>query len=221
MEAITAFSFDDMTLPDQGGEFDLALQNYFSFIRRFGLRDGCVARQVHGASIIEAAGLPRTRPIFPVVYGEADAIWTAEPDVWVGVYTADCLPLLLDAGERVMAVHAGWRGLAAGIISNAIEAAGGASRVKSVTLGPAAAGCCYEVGGEVLDAIDKAGIEPVSSGRNLDLPLTAERHLRALGVGTILRSDPFGCTICDRRFRSYRRDGDCSGRNLSVIALKN
>lgn len=219
MEAITSFSYDDMTLPDHGGAFDTALQNYFNFIRRFGLRDGCVARQTHGDRIVEAGNEPRTRPIFPVICGEADAIWTAKPDTWVGVFTADCLPLLFDAGDRVMAVHAGWRGFASGLIGKAVDFLG-VDRIRSVTLGPAAGRCCYEVGAEVLDAVRGAGFAPVTDGAKLDLPLTAESYLKSRGVACVLRSDPFGCTICNTAFRSYRRDGGKAGRSLAAIALK-
>jgi YfiH family protein len=218
-----AFAFDDMTPPEFGGDFDTALQNYFRFLRRLGLRDGRVARQVHGAEILAADGF-RNRPILPVVVGEGDAVWTSEPGVWVGVLTADCLPLLLDAGDRVMAVHAGWRGLAAGILERAVDFLG-AGAIRSATIGPAACGCCYEVGAEVIDAVMDAGIDPVITtppdlGRvRIDLPLTAEKRIRALGVTTVLRSDPFGCTICDTRFQSWRRSGPAAGRNLAAIAI--
>jgi polyphenol oxidase len=218
-----AFSFDDMTLPEFGGDFDTALQNYFHFLRRFGVRDGRVAKQVHGAEILAANGI-RNRPILPVVVGEGDAVWTSDPGVWVGVFTADCLPILIDAGDRVMAVHAGWRGLAAGIVRRAVDFLGPSS-IRSVTIGPAAGGCCYEVGGEVVEGITGAGIEPVLRDSpnpdrvRIDLPSTAEGLLRALGIAPVNRSEPFGCTICDVRFQSYRRSGAAAGRNLAAIAI--
>lgn len=211
------FSFDDMTPPAPGAtqsEFDAALQNYYSFIKKFGVRDGCVARQLHGAEIVQGKNINRTRPFFPLLSGEGDAIWTDEKNLWVGVFTADCLPALVDAGERVMAIHAGWRGLAAGILEKCVGFLG-ADKIQKVVLGPAACGCCYEVGPEVVAAIK----DPVMQGRNLDLPLTAERRFRALGVERIERSVPFGCTICDMRFPSYRRSKPNAGRSLAAIAI--
>ncbi len=210
------FQFEDMSLPESGADFDEALERYYRFAARTGLRDGFVARQVHGTAILEAGGRP-SRPLLPTILGEGDAVWTSWADRWVGVFTADCLPLLFDAGDRVMAVHAGWRGLAAGILGRAVDTLGAAS-IRSVTLGPAAKGCCYEVGPEVVAAIEGAGVEPVMQGRRLDLPETARRHLRTRGVASVAFSEPFGCTICDRRFRSYRREGESAGRNLAAIA---
>lgn len=203
-----------MSLPESGADFDTALMNYYSFIRKFGIRDGCVLRQVHGATIVEAKNINRTRPFFPLVSGDGDAIWTDEKNLWVGVYTADCLPVLVDAGDRVMAIHAGWRGLAADILGLCVKFLG-PENIQKVVLGPAACGCCYEVGDEVTGAIR----QPVMNGRNLDLPLTAEGQLRSLGVEAIERSEPFGCTICDTRFRSYRRERPAAGRSLAAIAL--
>lgn len=218
MHAQTFFAFENMRPPEFGGDYDTALENYYQLIRRTGLRDGCLARQVHGVTIVQATE-PSKLPILPLVLGEADAVWTDRPALWVGVLTADCLPVLLDAGERVMAVHAGWRGLAAGLLARAVDFLGGGSAVVSATLGPAARGCCYEVGDDVLAACAAGGIEPVLAGRNLDMPETGRRELERLGVRDIRLSEPFGCTICDPRFHSYRRTPENTGRNLAAIAL--
>ena len=212
------FAFENMRPPEFGGDPDTALENYYALARRTGVRDGFLPSQVHGAAFVEARGRPR-RPLLPAILGEADAIWTATPGVWVGVLTADCLPILLDAGERVMAVHAGWRGLAAGIVEAAVRFLGGAAALRRVTLGPAARGCCYEVGEEVVAAVGAGGVTPVMNGRNLDMVATGEGELRRLGVVEIRRSEPFGCTICDPRFHSYRRTPAHTGRNLAAIAL--
>lgn len=220
MAARVFFAFENMRPPEFGGEYDTALTHYFQLARRTGIRDGYLPRQVHGAAILAARPPDRgQRPLLPHILGEGDAVWIDRPGAWVGVLTADCLPLLLETESRVMAVHAGWRGIAAGILARAVEFLGGGARIRSATLGPAAAGCCYEVGGEVPDAFRAAGIEPVRRGRNLDLPLTAEAELRRLGVTGLRRSDPFGCTICDSRFHSFRRTPRHTGRNLAAIAL--
>ena len=232
------FEHLDMSPPEFGGDFDTALENYYHLAKRIGIRDGRVLKQVHGTGIVMAndrqdvgsvvgakdgrgaTGARQTRPILPLLVGEGDALWTSEPGVWVGVFTADCLSILLDAGDRVMAVHAGWRGLAGGIVGKSVEFLGGAAAIRSTTLGPAAKKCCYEVGDGVVAVLRAAGIEPIMSGRNLDMVETAEQELHRLGIATIARSEPFGCTICDKRFRSFRRDGDRAGRSLSGIALE-
>lgn len=207
----------DMRLPEHGGDPDTALYNYFLFQRQFGVRDGRVVKQVHGDTLVCADGLPR-RPLMPTVIGEGDAVWTSEHGIWVGVFTADCLAVLLDAGERVMAVHAGWRGLAAGILAKAVDFLGGGSAIRSATLSPAAGGCCYEVGDEVPAAMRAARLDPVMTGRKLDLPLTAMAHLTTLGVREVHRVPASGCSICTPGLASFRRDGARAGRNLSVIA---
>ncbi len=205
-----------MRLPELGGDFDTGLHNYFLFQREFGVRDGRVLRQVHGKAIVSADGQPR-QAVWPVIVGEGDAIWTSERGVWVGVFTADCLAILLDAGDRVMAVHAGWRGFAAGLIGDAVQFLGGGAAIRSATLSACARKCCYEVGEEVVRGIEAAGIEPVLAGQKLDLVDTASGHLSRLGVATIIPPPGAGCSICQPGVASFRRDGAAAGRNLSVI----
>lgn len=216
MTARIITAFENMRPPDFNGDFDTALQNYFILARRSGVRDGRLPRQIHGTGIVDATGTPN-RPVLPTILGEGDAIWTSDAGVWVGVLTADCLPVLFDAKDRVMAVHAGWRGLARGILKQAVDFLGGASAIAAAWLGPAACGCCYTVGREVPAGLAAAGIEPVLRGNRCDLPESAARHLSAMGIAAA-RTDPFGCTVCDRRFHSHRRDGERSGRNLAAIA---
>jgi YfiH family protein len=156
-----------------------------------------------------------------------------EVGVRIAVVTADCLPILL-AGERgrvVAAVHAGWRGLAGGVISACLaalrERLGKSERVAAV-IGPHIGKCCYEVGEPVLDAFEERFSETLPSAlrqtrpghARLDLGLLAREALRAEGV----ESDWIGflegdCTACDaERFHSYRRDGLETGRLVHFIA---
>ena len=216
--ASTFFFHDDMTLPESGGDFDTALLNYFRLSKKIRVRDGFVCKQVHGTEILSADNVKILRPLIPTVIGEGDALWTSKKNIWVGVFTADCQALLFDAGDRVMAVHAGWRGLAGGIIEKAVEFLE-AESIVSVTLGPSAKKCCYEVGDEVVEAINKRGIVPVMNGKKLDLPETCKKHLLEFGVSNINFSKPFGCTICNTSFRSFRRSGANAGRSLSGIAM--
>ncbi len=174
--------------------------------------------QVHGAAVVcaDAEG----------ALGEADAALATRPGVAVGVVTADCVPVLVAAGGAVAAVHAGWRGLAGGVIPRALEAldelAPGRELVAAV--GPCIGPCCYEVDEPVLDAMRRrfgpaldGALSPTRPGHaRLDLAALAREALRAGGaaVGVVAGA----CTRCDAaRFHSYRRDGASAGRLLSWI----
>ncbi|MAG33667.1 MAG: multi-copper polyphenol oxidoreductase [Deltaproteobacteria bacterium] len=183
--------------------------------------------QVHGIAVAEASADRR------VENEEADAVVCAVPGRSVGIVTADCLPILAAGadGSAVLAIHAGWRGLAAGVIEAGIRALRTRSQTAELVaaLGPAARGCCYEVDGPVEAALaerysaDLEGVlVPGRPGRHqLDLPLLAARILAGLGVeptriGTAHRV----CTICDAdRFESYRREGASAGRLRHFISL--
>ena len=199
----------------------------------FGLRGSqvpertCFARQVHGAAVWrEPVWAAPSRP-------EADAVLGLAPDASVGVVTADCVPILAAAadGSAVVAIHAGWRGLASGVIESGIEALRSVSGGQPIAaaIGPAARGCCYEVDDPVRTALaerhdrelDSEVLRPGRAGHFfLDLPLLAERVLLRNGVdekglGTLHRV----CTICDPdRFESFRRDGAGAGRLEHFIA---
>jgi hypothetical protein len=155
------------------------------------------ARQVHGTAVVAA---PR-----PDAFPEADGVHTAEPGVGCLVLTADCLPVALVApgGTAVAMVHAGWKGLAGGVLEAGVDALGG--EVAAAFVGPGAGACCYEVGPEVHERFG-------TSGRTLDLKGIAGRRLREAGVGEV--HDAGLCTMCDpeRRFFSHRRDGGITGR---------
>ncbi len=179
--------------------------------------------QVHGDRVVSAdAGLP---------LGEADASLSARPGVAVGVVTADCVPVLVAAGGRaVAAVHAGWRGLARGVIPRALEAlaeaAPGAELVAAI--GPAIGPCCYEVDAPVLDALrarfgaaTEGALRPARPGHALlDLVALARQALLGAGVPPGAIGAVGACTRCDaERFHSFRRDGARAGRLLSWIEV--
>jgi hypothetical protein len=142
------------------------------------------------------------------------------------VLTADCLPLLLcdRAGTRVAAVHAGWRGLAAGVIEAAVARLQVAHRDLLAWFGPAIGPDAFEVGEDVravllaADPAAGAAFRPSPRGRWLaDLDLLARRRLEALGVGQVWGGGY--CTFKDAgRFFSYRRDG-VTGRMATLIWL--
>lgn len=175
-------------------------------------------KQVHGVRCIDAA---QTTP-FP----EADAAFTHTPGVICAVLTADCLPILLCDmdGTAVAAAHAGWRGLAAGVIEATIAAMGVPSDRLMAWLGPAIGAQHFEVGGEVRDtfiAHDPQAARAFTAKANgkwlCDIYLLARQRLEALGVCRPASAD--FCTVRDEaRFFSYRRDG-ATGRMASLIWL--
>jgi YfiH family protein len=174
------------------------------------------ARQVHSDRCLRVAAAGEA--------GEGDALITDRPGLALAVYTADCVPVLLGAPGIVGAVHAGWRGLAAGIVGKALTAmtALGAAGVRA-WIGPAIGPCCYEVGDDVAAAVVAAStpaiVRPGLRGRpHLDLVAAARAQLGRAGVGEV--EAVAACTRCDaEHYWSYRRDGRGAGRNVSCIWL--
>jgi YfiH family protein len=147
---------------------------------------------------------------------EADGQATALHGLGAMVLTADCLPVALGAsGGAVAMVHAGWRGLAAGILEEGVRAVRGLGGIGDMVaiVGPGAGACCYEVGEEVHAAFGGAHRD----GRSIDLKAIARERLLAAGVTEV--RDLAACTICDERFFSYRREGARAGRQGGVVWL--
>jgi len=172
--------------------------------------------QVHGTHVerITRAPRPERTGASPA---EADGQATALAGVGAMVLSADCLPVALGGGGAVAMAHAGWRGLAAGVLERGVQAlralgAGSADEIVAV-VGPGAGVCCYEVGPEVHAAF--AGEH--THGRSIDLRAIAHRRLEAAGVAVV--GDVAVCTICDERFFSHRRDGAAAGRQAGVAWL--
>ena len=131
------------------------------------------------------------------------------------VLSADCLPVALASDGAVAMLHAGWRGLAAGVLEEGVRAlhdVGGSGPIIAV-IGPGAGVCCYEVGEEVHAAFDGAHLD----GRRIDLKAIARQRLLAAGVTRV--RDLELCTICDERFFSHRREGSRAGRQAGVAWL--
>ena len=186
-------------------------------------------RQVHGREIVLL-----DRPETPAT--EADAVLTRRAGLAVGVVTADCVPILLAVRpERgianiaaVAAIHAGWRGLASGIVEHSLDrigaVLGGAIEGGTIDalIGPAAGLCCYEVGDEVIGAVrpDDERIAPSPAGRTLlDLRGVATDRLVAGGLAPERIARFGGCTICSSDWPSYRRDGANAGRILAFTRI--
>jgi YfiH family protein len=188
-------------------------------------------RQTHSAVVVEAGDGDAGDP--DGGRREGDASWTATRGRGVGVRTADCVPILVGHAEvpLAVAIHAGWRGLAGGIVGEtvrALERRFGPAFVDGLVAaaGPCARGCCYEVGAEVADALAllPGGREAIRPGATpgkwmADLLPAARAQLLAAGLREE-RIDATGiCTICDPRFHSYRRERSTTLRQLSFAFL--
>ena len=175
-------------------------------------------KQVHGTVVIDAAeATPES---------EADAMVTRAAGVVCAVLTADCLPVLVAdrAGKTVGIAHAGWRGLAAGIIENVVRAMGVPASDLVAYLGPGIGPHRYEVGENVRQAFVRtspeaeAAFESGQGGKyHADLAKLARQRLSAAGIGEVHGANL--CTASDKRFFSFRRDR-VTGRMASLIWLE-
>lgn len=204
----------DLAIGDGGHDRAAVAANYELLAGELGLaRERIVqGRQVHGTTVARVAG-PQ-----PIADG-VDGLVTAEPGIGLLALTADCLPVALAADGAVAMVHAGWRGLAGGILDEAVGSvrdAGGDGRVTAA-VGPGAGGCCYEVGDEVRAAF--ADVPAAHDGRRLDLKAVAAARLGAAGVDVV--HDTGMCTLCadPALFFSHRRDGGVTGRQAGIAWL--
>ena len=176
-----------------------------------------MAWQRHGATVTRAQ--PRGIVTPGTVYDHCDGLWSDAPGRAMVLLSADCMPIAIaradGARPAVEILHAGWRGLLAGIVAAGVRALG--SRTLAAAIGPSIGPCCYEVGEEVATPFRQAFGDDVVRDGKLDLWTSAERALRAAGVERVERTDV--CTSCDReRFFSHRRDHGRTGRQ-GVIAF--
>jgi YfiH family protein len=175
-------------------------------------------RQVHGTHVGVADAPTEDEGV--ALREEADGWATARRGVAPLVLTADCLPVAIAGRGAVAMVHAGWRGLAGGVIAEGVRAIRelGDGGALAAAIGPGAGACCYEVGDEVRAAFAEEA-EGVRRGRNLDLKEIARRQLLRAGVERI--HDVGLCTICSDRslFFSHRRDNGVTGRQAGIAWL--
>jgi hypothetical protein len=189
-------------------------------------------RQVHGTAVRTITALP-VDGLFPlpdegVELPEADGQATPLREVAPMVLVADCLPIALAASGdgngggagAVAMLHAGWRGLAAGIVAAGVRAIRELGVVGPIeaAIGPGAGSCCYEVGDEVHREFSGHGGH-VRHGRNLDLKAVARDRLGRAGVAVV--HDVGLCTICsdEALFFSHRRDHGVTGRQAGLAWL--
>jgi YfiH family protein len=146
---------------------------------------------------------------------QADGHAVAAEGIAAMAMVADCVPVLLSAEGAVAAVHAGWRGMAMGVLEaglRALREVGGAG-TPVAAIGPCASVCCYEVGEDVHAAFGGAHRD----GRKIDLRAIARERLQAAGVGEV--HEVRACTVCDERYFSFRREGTQAGRQAGLAWL--
>ena len=180
----------------------------------------CWLNQVHGVNVVEAA---------PGVVPDADAHWTAARDLPLAVLTADCLPVVLMARDAssVGIAHAGWRGLAAGVLESLLAAMPAGQASITAWLGPAISAAAYEVGPEVKATFEQQCGEESGdcfhpSHRQghwmADLAGLARLRLTRAGVSTITGGGR--CTVGEPdQFFSHRREGPATGRMATLAWL--
>ena len=210
-----------------GDDNKVVSQNVCDVKLAMGIHDGKIVtmQQVHGDNLIEVTDKQMKEA------GAADALVTAENGVFLGVLTADCVPLLFIAPKQRLAaaVHAGWRGTLAGIVSKTVDdfmsRYGVAAGDLEVALGPSIGVCCYEVNEDVATplmkkwgALTTPSIAMKDGKTHINLSRLNRDILRAAGVpGTqLFQIGP--CTSCAaEEFFSYRREGGETGRQIGVV----
>ena len=210
-----------------GDDPEAVERNRAELIERFALPSAPHwLRQVHGTDVLRFSAPP------PAVAGEgvepaADACVTSIPGVVLAILTADCLPVVFanEDGSEIGAAHAGWRGLAAGVLENTVAAMHSPADRIIAWLGPAAGPQAYEVGAEVFDAFvsqDESTAAAFVATRpghwHVDLYALARRRLARLGIVRVHGGEL--CTISDpQRFYSHRRDAR-TGRMATLVWMQ-
>jgi len=172
---------------------------------------------VHGAHVLA--------PRAPGLAGTGDALVARSPDVVLAVGAADCLPVLAwdRKGHAVAAVHAGWRGIVAGVVTQAVaalEQAGVPASRLGVALGARIGPCCFVVGPDVASRFAPRFVRTEGERRTVDLAAAARAQLDAVGVDPSRVRDLGACTACDPdAWFSHRRDVGRTGRAWGIVAL--
>jgi len=177
--------------------------------------------QIHGGEVVEAS--TATGPLGTLA--AADAVVTTQTQLILAIRTADCVPILFAGPGAVGAAHAGWRGVAAGVVPGTVQRMGqlGVSPGSLVAVvGPHIGVDAYEVGAEVVAGIVDSGVPEFvfvqqRDRPHVDLRAAVVHQLRSCGVGVIMHVR--ACTFSDRRWFSHRRDGPITGRQAAVIGL--
>jgi YfiH family protein len=227
---ISPAPFDSLNLGNPNGceiqdDYDRVWQNYRLLQAAAGCpadAELCHVHQVHGCAVVTM----RTGESFDTSR-KADAIVGSDPARVLSVRVADCVPVLLagDDGRTVAAVHAGWRGVIAGVVPAALGQMGADAGGMVAAIGPCIGADAFEVGSEVLDEFTTAfgGVAPVrrrGGGKGtVDLREAVRMQLVNAGVGAARIDVSDRCTYRDAdEFFSHRRDRGITGRMAAIIA---
>ncbi len=189
-----------------------------------GIIELAVPAQCHGSDLVDlrtTEALEHHRASFGSLFRstQGDAIATeAQRGIGLGVYTADCVPIIVRIGFTWCCIHAGWKGLANGVIGKTVEALGLSLVGAEAVIFACAGADIYEVGAEVINQIGPSCVaQPSAGGRYLlDLAETAASQLKSLDSQLSIYSADV-CTVRSEGLHSYRRDGSQSGRNLTFV----
>lgn len=213
----SAAPFEYFNLAQHVGDNPLKVEANRAFLRQQLHCEPTWLTQVHGTTVVEAT---------PHILHTADASWSAQPGIAACVMTADCLPVLFcdRAGTRVAAAHAGWRGLAGGVLEATLDTLALPASQALVWLGPAIGPQAFEVGPEVREAFVGQHAETAAAFRPseraghymADIYQLARVRLAAHGVTAVYGGGC--CTVRDPRFYSYRSAAE-TGRFASLIWL--
>lgn len=207
-------SHGSFRLPAGPGDGAVAAEQRERALGLAGAAELARGRQVHGSTVVRVVAGRGAGAVGPSPDGPADGQATCATAVAAMVVSADCLPVAVAGPGAVAMLHCGWRGLAAGVLEQGVEAVrelAGPGPLTAV-IGPGAGPCCYEVGPEVHEALAL----PRESAL-LDLPAVARSRLVAAGVGEVHTVGM--CTICEPRFYSHRREGAPAGRQAGIAWL--
>jgi YfiH family protein len=197
-------------------DVDRVRENRLRLAKALGRDPGGVltGHQVHGADLLRREAVDSPGPFAEGVPApeKADAQATSSPALTPLVLVADCLPVALAGPGGVAMAHAGWRGLAAGVLERAVAEV----QATAAAIGPGIGQSDYEVGAEVLATF--AAYEDAAEGGKIDLAAIAEQKLRAAGVGEVEQAS---LSTADRElFFSHRRDGGVTGRQAGLVWIE-
>lgn len=181
-----------------------------------------IPRQSHTNTVIDLRGVDHSCQTIAISTTHADALIVdrgSNARSAFGVVTADCVPIVARSGDVFVLIHAGWRGLANGIIKKALCSL---PSFEHVIVFPCAGSSLYEIGEEVLQEIGPSAVfvpkQGVPQKYLLDMSKTAQKQIEALNPTARYASAGI-CTIDSQQFHSFRRDGQHAGRNLTFVAL--
>ena len=225
--AVSRRHFNNMSL--SYGDTANSLASREKFLRKLGIdyRDLICAKQTHAdkTRCVGKEDKGKGALSYDTAIGDTDALITDEPDLPLAIFTADCLSVFLydPKTPAIGLVHAGWKSSSKNIIAKAIQSMrekfSSRPEYLQAAFGPAIRSCCCEVGDDFNDYFPGGLIE--RGGRHyLDLPAINRKQMLDAGVKEANIFDSGGCTFCNNEeFFSYRKEGDSSGRIMSVIML--